>query len=130
MRKGMLCVIAAASALLLLAGCGSSRYFGVETIEGGMVYAEARNAAPGSGGTGQLTISEGQVLEARVILQDDSRMGITVAEKDSGVPVLDVSVFDVSVERWEIPPGTYVVGVNVEERATGSVTIQAADAEE
>lgn len=106
----------------------TSSVFNVENNEDGSIAVLAQRAAKNASGVGYITIEEGQELEVRSNLTDNSSIKIEVLPKniDAITKVLMEEIFTaIDARKFELPSGDYTIRITVEKNATGSMEIKA-----
>ena len=104
----------------------SSSSFVLENKEDGSMIINAKNASKDSGGIGEVTLQEGQKLEVKANLENESSINVKVIPSGTETDpeaVLNESFKQTEEREFEIPSGKYNVAVTTEKDATGSMTI-------
>ena len=113
---------------IIYAATRPSSYFIVDNGDDGVITVTAQNAAKSSGGIGYITIAEGQEMEVRTNLTDNSSITIEVlpANMDATTKVLMEETFTaVNADFYELPAGDYTIRITAKKGATGDMTIKA-----
>ena len=113
---------------IIYAATRPSSYFIVDNGDDGVITVTAQNAAKSSGGIGYITIAEGQEMEVRTNLTDNSSITIEVlpANMDATTKVLMEEMFTaVNADFYELPAGDYTIRITAKKGATGDMTIKA-----
>ena len=113
---------------IIYAATRPSSYFIVDNGDDGVITVTAQNAAKSSGGIGYITIAEGQEMEVRTNLTDNSSITIEVlpANVDATTKVLMEETFTaVNADFYELPAGDYTIRITAKKGATGDMTIKA-----
>ncbi len=133
MKKNILIIILLVVAILI-AICffirtnHTSSIFNVINNEDGSIAINAQKAGKNASGIGYITIEEGQKLEVRSNLNDNSSIKIEVLPKniDATTKVLMEEIFTaIDAREFELPSGDYTIRITVEKNATGSMDIKA-----
>ena len=133
MKKNILIIILLVVAILI-AICffirtnHTSCIFNVINNEDGSIAINAQKAGKNASGIGYITIEEGQKLEVRSNLNDNSSIKIEVLPKniDATTKVLMEEIFTaIDAREFELPSGDYTIRITVEKNATGSMDIKA-----
>lgn len=113
---------------IIYAATRPSSYFIVDNGDDGVITVTAQNAAKSSGGIGYITIAEGQEMEVRTNLTDNSSITIEVLpdNMDATTKVLMEETFTaVNADFYELPAGDYTIRITAKKGATGDMTIKA-----
>lgn len=113
---------------IIYAATRPSSYFIVDNGDDGVITVTAQNAAKGSSGIGYITIAEGQEMEVRTNLTDNSSITIEVlpANVDATTKVLMEETFTaINADFYELPAGDYTIRITAKKGATGDMTIKA-----
>ena len=113
---------------IIYAATRPSSYFIVDNGDDGVITVTAQNAAKGSSGIGYITIAEGQEMEVRTNLTDNSSITIEVLpdNMDATTKVLMEETFTaVNADFYELPAGDYTIRITAKKGATGDMTIKA-----
>ena len=113
---------------IIYAATRPSSYFIVDNGDDGVITVTAQNAAKSSGGIGYITIAEGQEMEVRTNLTDNSSITIEVlpANVDAITKVLMEETFTaINADFYELPAGDYTIRITAKKGATGDMTIKA-----
>ena len=113
---------------IIYAATRPSSYFIVDNGDDGVITVTAQNAAKSSGGIGYITIAEGQEMEVRTNLTDNSSITIEVlpANMDATTKVLMEETFTaINADFYELPAGDYTIRITAKKGATGDMTIKA-----
>jgi len=123
-------LVVAAAAVLICAVVFSNRgssMFSVENKEDGTVSVTAQAAGEGSGGIGYVTLKDGQTLNVRANLTDNSAIRVEVLPASATDVLRDETFTAVDFSAFALPAGDYVVRVTAQKGATGSMTIAPED---
>ena len=109
---------------MVFSGCqGGAEYaMNVKSSEDGVVTVTAENAAAKSGGTGYVTVEEGQKLEVAAELAGNIQIEV-VTEENTEEVLLNETITGSETYTFALPADEYIVRIAAEEGATGSVTI-------
>lgn len=124
-------IVAAVSVIcgaIIYAATRPSSYFIVDNGDDGVITVTAQNAAKGSSGIGYITIAEGQEMEVRTNLTDNSSITIEVlpANVDATTKVLMEETFTaINADFYELPAGDYTIRITAKKGANGDMTIKA-----
>lgn len=113
---------------IIYAATRPSSYFIVDNGDDGVITVTAQNAAKGSSGIGYITIAEGQEMEVRTNLTDNSSITIEVlpANVDATTKVLMEETFTaINADFYELPAGDYTIRITAKKGANGDMTIKA-----
>ena len=113
---------------IIYAATRPSSYFIVDNGDDGVITVTAQNAAKGSSGIGYITIAEGQEMEVRTNLTDNSSITIEVLpdNMDATTKVLMEETFTaVNADFYELPAGDYTIRITAKKGANGDMTIKA-----
>ena len=113
---------------IIYAATRPSSYFIVDNGDDGVITVTAQNAAKSSGGIGYITIAEGQEMEVRTNLTDNSSITIEVLpdNMDATTKALMEETFTaVNADFYELPAGDYTIRITAKQGATGDMTNKA-----
>ena len=105
----------------------TSSIFNVENNEDGTIAVTAQKAGKNASGIGYITLEEGQKLEVRSNLTDNSTVKIEVLPEniDSTTKALMEETFTaVDARDFELPSGKYTIRITVVKNSTGSINIK------
>ena len=130
-KKVILCTIAVIVVVALIAVIyfnQTSSIFSVENGENGNIVVTAQKSGKDASGIGYITLHDGQKLEVRSNLTDNSSIKIEVLPKnvDATTKVLMEETFTaIDAREFELPSGDYTIRITAEKGATGSMDIKA-----
>lgn len=130
-KKVILCTIAVIVVVALIAVIyfnQTSSIFSVENGENGNIVVTAQKSGKDASGMGYITLHDGQKLEVRSNLTDNSSIKIEVLPKniDATTKVLMEETFTaIDAREFELPSGDYTIRITAEKGATGSMDIKA-----
>lgn len=130
-KKVILCTIAVIIVVALIAVIyfnQTSSIFSVENGENGNIVVTAQKSGKDASGMGYITLHDGQKLEVRSNLTDNSSIKIEVLPKnvDATTKVLMEETFTaIDAREFELPSGDYTIRITAEKGATGSMDIKA-----
>ena len=130
-KKVILCtivVIVVAALIAVIYFNPTSSIFSVENGENGNIVVTAQKSGKDASGMGYITLHDGQKLEVRSNLTDNSSIKIEVLPKniDATTKVLMEETFTaVDAREFELPSGDYTIRITAEKGATGSMDIKA-----
>lgn len=130
-KKVILCtivVIVVAALIAVIYFNQTSSIFSVENGENGNIVVTAQKSGKDVSGMGYITLHDGQKLEVRSNLTDNSSIKIEVLPKniDATTKVLMEETFTaVDAREFELPSGDYTIRITAEKGATGSMDIKA-----
>ena len=130
-KKVILCtivVIVVAALIAVIYFNQTSSIFSVENGENGNIVVTAQKSGKDASGMGYITLHDGQKLEVRSNLTDNSSIKIEVLPKniDATTKVLMEETFTaIDAREFELPSGDYTIRITAEKGATGSMDIKA-----
>ncbi len=116
-----------ATAVLAFSGCQNSvpSTINVENSDAGITVT-AENASEGSGGTGYITLTDGQSIAVNAELTENSSVTLSItSEEAEGEVLAEDTVTAEDTAEIALPAGEYIVNITAAEGATGSMTINA-----
>ena len=133
MKKGILLIVAVIVVIAVAIGIivcinKTSSIFSVENNEDGSIAVMAQKAGKNAAGIAYITLEEGQKLDVKSNLTDNSSIKIEVLPEniDATTKVLMEETFSaIDAREFELPFGRYTIRITVEKNATGSMDIKA-----
>ncbi len=124
----VLLIIIAAAIIALICFNRTSSIFDVVNDENGNIAVTAQNSDKNASGMAYITLEEGQKLEVRANLTDNSLIKLEVLPKniDATTKVLMEETFtSIDACEFELPSGEYSIRITAEKSSTGSMDIKA-----
>ena len=106
----------------------TSSVFSVKNDEKGNIVVTAKKSGKDASGMGYITLKDGQKLEVKSNLTDNSSIKIEVLPRnvDATTKVLMEKTFtSIDAREFELPSGDYTIRVTAEKNATGTMNIKA-----
>jgi len=123
----LIAIIAIVIIAIILANRKSS-FMKVDNKDDGTIAVVAQNAADKSSGLGYVTLEEGQKLNVRTNLTDNSTIKIEVLPSniDATTKVLMEESFSaIDARSFELPSGNYTIRITAEKGTNGTMDIAA-----
>ncbi|MBR2811988.1 MAG: haloacid dehalogenase-like hydrolase [Solobacterium sp.] len=104
----------------------TSRYFGVETGDDGVVTVIASNASDRSSGIGTITVGNAQQITVRSGMTDGSSISVKIrsGSDPNFNPLVEDTFKGIDVRYYMLPEGEYSILVEAAGGATGNVTFE------
>lgn len=148
MKKKLILLLALVMIVaVFLPGCGKSDNSAssdetdtfISSNEDNTVSISTDKTGKGTGGLAYITVNEGEELIVEKELQKKSQIELKIykseeeqsmdaipveATDEAGEPLLDIVVEGEGTDTYTLDPGTYTIGVSIEKKSTGTVTLR------